>query len=155
MTGAFATAEAMLPQLERLDPDLITMDLEMPGLGGVGAIGRIMRDRPLPILVLSAHAAKGSEKAAEALAAGALEAMAKSSLRMLEPADVWATAIRSRVKRLASVQLKRRPRTGRLGPVPARRDLGRPFRVVGVGASTGGPPALLNVLGARRLRLHP
>lgn len=149
VTGVFATAEAMLPQLERLDPHLITMDLEMPGIGGVGAIGRIMRDRPLPILVLSAHAAKGSEKAAEALAAGALEAMAKSSLRLLEPADVWATAIRSRVKRLASVQLKRRPRTGRIGPPPARRrDLERPFRVVGIGASTGGPPALLSVLGA-------
>jgi len=149
VSGVFATAEAMLPALERLDPHLITMDLEMPGIGGVGAIGRIMRDRPRPILVLSAHAGKGSERAAEALAAGALEAMAKSSLRLLEPADVWATAIRSRVKRLASVQLKRRPRTGRLGPVPARRrDLERPFGVVGIGASTGGPPALLSVLGA-------
>lgn len=126
----FTTAEEMLPRLEALDPHLITMDLEMPGIGGIAAIGRIMRDRPLPILVLSAHAGNDSEKAAEALAAGALEAMAKSSLELLEPADVWATAVRSRVKRLASVQLK------------------RPFRVVGIGASTGGPPALTSVLSA-------
>lgn len=149
VTGVFTTAEAMLPALARLDPHLVTMDLEMPGIGGVGAISRIMRDRPLPILVLSSHAGKGSEKAAEALAAGALEAMAKSSLRLLDPADVWATATRSRVKRLASVQLKLRPRTGRVAPVPARRrDLDRPFQVVGIGASTGGPPALLSVLRA-------
>lgn len=149
VVGVFTTAEEMLPQLERLDPHLITMDLEMPGIGGVGAISRIMRDRPLPILVLSAHAGKGSERAAEALAAGALEAMAKSSLRLLEPGDVWATATRSRVKRLACVQLRRRPRTGRVGSIPARRqDLERPIRVVGIGASTGGPPALLSVLGA-------
>ncbi|MDQ3631439.1 MAG: response regulator, partial [Actinomycetota bacterium] len=149
VVGVFPTAEEMLPQLERLDPDLVTMDLEMPGMGGLEAITDIMRDRPLPILVLSAEAGKGSEKAAEALAAGALEAMAKSSLQLLEPADVWATATRSRFKRLASVQLKRRTRTGRVGPAPPqRRDVTWPFRVLGIGASTGGPPALLSVLGA-------
>ena len=149
VAGVFATAEEMLPQLERLDPDLLTMDLEMPGIGGVEAITRIMRDAPRPILVLSADAERGSERAAEALAAGALEAMAKSSLDLLAPADVWATATRSRFKRLASVQLTRRTRTGRVGPAPPRRrDVTRRFRVLGIGASTGGPPALLSVLGA-------
>jgi len=149
VVGVFGSAEEMLPQLERLDPHLITMDLEMPGMGGICAIKRVMRDRPVPILVLSADAERGSERAAEALAAGALEAVAKSSLQLLEPADVWATAARSRVKRLASVQLKQRARTAPEAPVPPRRrNLDRAFRVIGIGASTGGPPALLTVLRA-------
>jgi len=106
-----------------------------------------MRDRPLPILVLSAYAGKGSERAAEALAAGALEAMPKTGLKLAEPENVWATALRSRVKRLASVQLKSRSKSG----VAARRPPSRAIRsratqVVGIGASTGGPPALLEVL---------
>jgi two-component system chemotaxis response regulator CheB len=145
--ATFGTAEEMLRALPGIDPDLITLDLEMPGIGGIRAIERIMRDRPVPILVLSAHAGKGSERAAEALAAGALEATAKSSLRLSEPNDVWATALRSRIKRLASLQLKRPTRGGRVAPPPARTSpLGRPAQVVGIGASTGGPPALTRVL---------
>jgi two-component system, chemotaxis family, protein-glutamate methylesterase/glutaminase len=147
VVGTFASAEALLAELDGLRPDLITMDLEMPGMGGVRAIERIMSERPIPIVVLSAHVGTGSERAAEALAAGGLEAIEKSRLRLLEPDDVWATALRSRLKRLASVQLERRARGGRVGPAPApKRSIARPAGVVGIGASTGGPPALITVL---------
>ncbi|MDQ6750443.1 MAG: response regulator, partial [Actinomycetota bacterium] len=114
----FRSAEEMLAALRHIDPDLITMDLEMPGMGGTSAIDQIMRERPVPILVLSAYAGKGSDRAAAALTAGALEAMDKSSLHLLEPSDVWATAQRSRIKRLASLQLKARSRGGRVAAVP-------------------------------------
>jgi two-component system, chemotaxis family, protein-glutamate methylesterase/glutaminase len=147
VVGVFGTAEDLLAELQRIDPDLVTMDLEMPGMGGERAIEEIMRDRPVPILVLSAYAGKGSERAAEALAAGALEAMPKTGLRVGEPDNVWGKALRSRVKRLASVQLKRRALGGSSGQPPPRRPLEpRAARVVGIGASTGGPPALLTVL---------
>lgn len=139
----------MLPELAGIDPDLVTMDLEMPGMGGASAIEQIMRDRPVPILVLSAHAGKGSDRAAEALAAGALEAMGKSNLRLLEPSDLWATAQRSRIKRLASVRLKARKRGDGAGAATPRRAPTERFaRAVGIGASTGGPPALMRVLDA-------
>lgn len=106
--GAFESAEALLPALERLGPDLVTMDLEMPGMGGVRAIEEIMRIRPTPILVLSAHGGKGSELAAQALTAGALEAMPKEGLQLGRPRDLWATAARRRIKRLATVGMGRR-----------------------------------------------
>lgn len=145
----FRSAEEMLPALEAIDPDLVTMDLEMPGMGGASAIEQIMRERPVPILVLSAHAGRDSERAAEALTAGALEALGKSSLRLLEPTDVWATAQRSRIKRLASVQLKARARAGRPGaPPPRTAGTDRLVQAIGIGASTGGPPALTTVLAA-------
>ena len=63
VTAAFASAESLLAGLDGLEPDLITMDLEMPGMGGVAAIERIMGERPMPIVVLSAHVGKGSERA--------------------------------------------------------------------------------------------
>ena len=147
VVGVFATADELLPELERIDPDLVTMDLEMPGIGGQRAIEQIMRDRPLPILVLSAHAGKGTERAAAALAAGALDAMPKSGLRLAEPQNVWATALRSRVKRLASVRLKPRSTNATAARRPPSRVIGaRRAQVVGIGASTGGPPALVEVL---------
>lgn len=147
VAGAFTRAEDLLAQLARADCDLVIMDLEMPGMGGLRAIEQIMRERPMPILVLSAFAERGSERAAEALAAGALEAAAKSSLRLFEPDDVWAVALRSRIKRLATVRVRRvapsRPGAGVSLRSPA---LDRPARVVAIGASTGGPPALISVL---------
>jgi two-component system chemotaxis response regulator CheB len=149
IAGSFRSAEEMLPELAAVEPDLITLDLEMPGMGGVAATHRIMRDRPVPILVVSAHAGEGSEQAAEALAAGALEAIPKLRLRLFEPGDVWADALRSRIKRLASIQLRSRPRGGRVGlPATGAASIDRVVRVVGIGTSTGGPPALLAVLGS-------
>jgi two-component system, chemotaxis family, protein-glutamate methylesterase/glutaminase len=124
------------------------MDLELPGISGRETIETIMRERPVPILVVSAHAGKQSQRTAEALAAGALEAVHKDSVRVGEPGDVWATALRSRIKRLGSLQLKRRARNDRRlrPPPPPQPELERPARAIAIGASTGGPPALLQVL---------
>ncbi len=50
-----ATAEEAIAALPRIEPDLVTMDLELPGMDGLEAVEEIMSSRPLPILVLSAH----------------------------------------------------------------------------------------------------
>jgi two-component system chemotaxis response regulator CheB len=97
-----------------------------------------MQERPRPILVVSGHGAK-SDRAAEALAAGALEAIEKSTLRLHEPDDLWATALRSRIKRLASARPSPVPRP-RLGPASG------PLTAIGIAASTGGPQALATIL---------
>lgn len=148
--GCFETAEELIAALEQnLDPDLVTMDLELAGMSGLEAIESIMRDRPLPIVVVSSHVGKRSERAAEALAAGAVEAIHKQRVGIGDPDDVWATALRSGIKRLASLDLKRGARAGRSDPKPlSRTDLNRPARAVAIGASTGGPPALRAVLEA-------
>ena len=67
----------------------------MPGMGGVRATEEIMRTRPTPILVVSSHAGRRSERVSEALAAGALEVLAKDGLRLDHADDVWANAVRS------------------------------------------------------------
>jgi chemotaxis response regulator CheB len=148
VVGVFESGEDLLGQLDRLSPDLVTMDLELPGMSGKDAIETIMRERPTPILVVSAHAGKRSQRTAEALAAGALDAIHKNSIGVSEPGDVWATAMRSRVKRLATLRLERTaPKAKKASPrPPARPELDRPVRAIAIGASTGGPPALLSVL---------
>lgn len=147
VVGVFETAEELLGDLDRLAPDLVTMDLELPGMNGVEAIDSIMGVHPVPILVISAHAGRRADRTAHALAAGAVEAVHKDSVGVAQPDDVWATALRSRIKRLASLRLDRRAKPDANGQPPARASrLGRPFGVVGIGASTGGPPALTAVL---------
>jgi chemotaxis response regulator CheB len=104
VVATFPDAEQLLAGLDSLEVDLITMDLEMPGLDPVQAIQQILARRPVPIVLLSAHAVKDSEHAAAALGAGALDAISKSRLVLTEPDTVWAAALRSRFKRLGSVR---------------------------------------------------
>src|SRR6056297_2169335 len=58
-------------------PDVVTMDVEMPGMGGLEAVERLMDETPTPVLMLSAHTAAGAEVTFEALDRGAVDFFAK------------------------------------------------------------------------------
>ena len=131
--------------MPRARPDLVTMDLELPGMDGLQAVEEIMSSRPVPILVLSAHVGASASKAAAALAAGALDAIAKADLDLRDPAGPAAAAFRHRVKVLSRARVIRHLRAAlKTGPGP--RGLGRGASVIGVCASTGGPQVLVRLL---------
>ena len=139
------TAEAAIDALPRLAPDLVTMDVELPGMDGLAAVEAIMGSRPVPILVLSAHVNTGGDRAAAALAAGALDAVAKDDLDLRDPAGATAAAFRRRIKVLCRARVIRHPR----GQLRARPPAGGPVRrasVIGICASTGGPQILARLL---------
>jgi two-component system, chemotaxis family, protein-glutamate methylesterase/glutaminase len=141
------TAEEAIAVLPRLKPDLVTMDIELPGLDGLQAVEEIMSSRPLPILVLSAHVGPASAKTLAALAAGALDVLAKDDLDLRDPAGAAAAAFRHRVKVLSRVRVIRHPRA-RLTARPSGSGQARHASVIGLCASTGGPQILARLLDA-------
>jgi two-component system chemotaxis response regulator CheB len=141
------SAEEAIAVLPKVRPDVVTMDIELPGMSGVEAIEQIMNAHPVPILVLSSHSDQGSKVAAEVLAAGALDAIGKGELDLADPRGAVAGALRSRLKVLAGTRVIRHPRghlnTGRRSATARARKAS----VIGICASTGGPQALGTVLG--------
>jgi two-component system chemotaxis response regulator CheB len=146
VVGSFTTAETAIAGLARLKPDLVTMDLELPGMSGLEAVEQIMSSQPLPILVLSSHVGPTTTNAAAALAAGGLDAVSKDDLDLRDPAGAAAAALRKRVRLLSRVRVIRHPRA-RLSSRPPRGEDSRTVAAVGIVASTGGPPALATLLG--------
>lgn len=132
---------ALAPRAARtLRPDLVAVDVTASSASVescLGAIDQVMAHSPVPILVLHPREAEGGRVPREAIAAGALECIVRPS--SWEDAD--ARRLRSRVRMLRRVPVIRHTR-GRLVTAASR---GMP--VVGIAASTGGPPALSTVLG--------
>lgn len=147
VVGRCAAAEEAVDMMRELRPDLVTMDLELPGADGVDAVRWIRKHHAVPVLVLSAHVSRGSERAAEALAAGALDAFPKREISLSQPHSARAIAFRRRVKRLASA----RPNSNNRPPSATRAAslaLRAQASIVAVCASTGGPAALATLLGS-------
>jgi two-component system chemotaxis response regulator CheB len=142
-----STAEQAIAALPRLAPDLVTMDIALPGMDGLRAVTEIMGSWPLPILVLSGRLGGSRENAAAALAAGALDALAKDDLDLRDPAGVAGTAFRRRVKILSRAHVIRHLE-GRLSAGPVAHNLSRRASAIGVCASTGGPQVLARLLDA-------
>ncbi len=122
-----------------LHPDVVLMDLIMPGMDGYAATERIMELRPTPIVVLSARANRNQMRIAfEAMRRGAVEVLAKP-----EDTESWrllADTLPDMVRTAAAARAEpRRPKTWRPRPVEVA---SRQLRWIGIGASTGGPAAL-------------
>jgi two-component system chemotaxis response regulator CheB len=145
--AVYPTAEEALADIPRVHPDLVTMDVELPGLSGLEAVGAIMSSRPLPILVLSGHLGRHSYRAAAALHAGALDALAKDDLDLDDPASAMGAAFRHRVRVLSRAPVIRHPRP-EFTAQPGLADLKRVASVVGVCASVGGPQLIMSLLRA-------
>ena len=152
VVGVCGSGEEALRALPRLQPDLVTMDTELPGISGIEATERIMRSHPTPIVVVSAHTRRASERAAAALAAGALEVLSKNEFSLDDPTGPRAIALRRRLARLARAYVRQRRPDARRKRDPRPRGLGA--RVIGICASTGGPQALETVLAGLPADFH-
>ena len=134
-------------------PDVVTMDVEMPGMGGLEAVERLMDETPTPVLMLSAHTDEGAEVTFEALERGAVDFFAKPggevSTGVSQESDRLVEAVRS----VANADLDAATHDGPdavdpgATPTPSSADVDAPLTVV-IGASTGGPNAVERVLSA-------
>ncbi|MBC2834132.1 chemotaxis response regulator protein-glutamate methylesterase [Gemmobacter straminiformis] len=155
---AFAAVRLMKAEL----PDVILLDLELPGMDGITFLKRIMEQRPMPVVVCSSHTEFGSEKSFEALEAGAVEVILKPSPQNEASRQEATVRICDAIHAAVQSRLGRRPQR----PAPVRiappgpkltaneilpppvigRAVPRTEPIVCIGASTGGTEALRVVL---------
>ena len=138
------TARAMIKEL---NPDVITLDVEMPGMDGLSFLERIMRLRPMPVVMCSSLTAAGAEVTVEALRLGAVDCIAKPTGGPAELASSAAWLCRT-VKNAGRSSV--RPAPAPVAPKRGSDDSAIPFRdiVIAIGASTGGVEALFHLLSA-------
>lgn len=155
-------AEA-LDLLGEVAPDVITLDIHMPGMDGLDCLDRIMVARPCPVVMVSALTAEGADETLEAIALGAVDFIAKPRGALSLEIDTVVPALVEKVRAAAGARISRttrlrdRVRARAAGPAeakPSRRALATPIipplspeGLVLVGCSTGGPPALDALLG--------
>lgn len=137
--GAASDAAEARIMIRELDPDVITLDIEMPGMNGLDFLEKIMTLRPKPVIVVSSLTAKGTDATVRALELGAFECYSKPKCGTANGhlADLVRLAARHGVRRLGHTQAT-------VGKIFANT---RPAtRIIAIGASTGGVEALSHVL---------
>ncbi|MFZ0801947.1 MAG: chemotaxis response regulator protein-glutamate methylesterase [Terriglobales bacterium] len=137
-----------LKKIEELKPQVVTLDLEMPGMGGLDMLKEIMRSHRVPVIVVSSHSTEGASVTLKALSMGAFDFVAKPSdvsARMPEIAQELISKIKAAAQ---SRRMRVSPLTPASSPIEkaAPDSKRRPTRLVAIGVSTGGPQALQYLL---------
>ena len=145
-----------LDKMGRSRPDVILLDLEMPRMDGLTFLRKIMSEDPIPVVVCSGLASRGTEVAIRALEEGAVEVLAKPQLGVREFVHDSATTLIETIRAAAEARVKRRVPSAVLTPIPRHTadvvlaprpplipaPRSRVDVVVAIGASTGGTEAL-------------
>jgi two-component system chemotaxis response regulator CheB len=105
-----------LALLEEFRPDVITLDVQMPGMDGLACLDRIMLQRPAPVVMVSAYTDEGAEATLTALELGAVDFIAKPSGAVSLRIDEFAPMLKSRIRQAAGAPAHRRCGTGASPP---------------------------------------
>ncbi len=147
VVGTAADPYIARDKIVALNPDVLTLDVEMPRMDGITFLRKLMQHRPMPVIVLSSLTPKGGKTAMEALSAGAVEVMCKPG-----PAYSVGEACRTLAEKIQAASRaridKNIPSQGRGTPVKRLHMVETTNKIFAIGASTGGVQALSHVLSA-------
>lgn len=154
--GTARSGEDAIEKATELNPDVITMDVEMPGMGGLEAVRHISADRKIPIIMVSALTREGAETTFRALDLGAVDFIPKPDSAYVDIKNVARDLI-DKVKVFARRVERRAPKPTAPPPAVERRRFLKPprhkapgqqsaFECVAIGTSTGGPVALSHII---------
>ncbi|WP_404342069.1 chemotaxis response regulator protein-glutamate methylesterase [Pseudoalteromonas mariniglutinosa] len=132
--------------IKRFNPDVLTLDVEMPKMDGISFLKNLMRLRPMPVVMISTLTQKGSPITLEALEIGAVDFIAKPTQNVVEHIHHYASAVQQKV-RIAAKARVRGFREQSLKPlVELSRAVFHSNKVLAIGASTGGTEAIKEIL---------
>lgn len=145
------TAEDPLDAREKikiLNPDVLTLDIEMPNMNGLAFLEKLMRLHPMPVVMVSTLTKKGADETMLALELGAVDFVAKPGHDLAGGIDAFGAEVRSKVRAAASSDAKSRGMSMRAKPanVPIRTASAPVGTLIAIGASTGGVEAIRAVL---------
>src|SRR5262245_125596 len=141
LAGSATSGEELVQRLTQWDPDLVILDLTMPGMGGLKTLEKILKWKKIPVLILSSSR-RDAPETLEALNRGAVDFIEKRNYSLVDFAGLR-SVLREKILEVCAVY-RRRPQRG------VERSKGGEvvgvYEAVLIGASTGGPPAIEKIL---------
>jgi len=151
--GAASDPIVAREMIRNLNPDVITLDVEMPRMDGIDFLAKLMRLRPMPVVMVSTLTERGADVTMRALELGAVDFVAKPKIGISDGLRMLAQDITDKIRIAARAQVRRSvvPATGDATPQPVSKpvsSLGRlsTEKLIFIGASTGGTEATKEVL---------
>lgn len=140
--------------IKKTNPDVLTLDVEMPKMDGLDFLEKLMRLRPMPVVMVSSLTERGSEITLRALELGAVDFVAKPKLSIQSGMLEYTELIADKIRAAANARVKPRQiatseaaRAGDAGPLPLiRNPLTSSEKLIIIGASTGGTEAIKDFL---------
>lgn len=155
VVGTAPDALAAREMIKTLDPDVMTLDVEMPRMDGLEFLSRVMRLRPMPVVMISSFTDRGSEVTLQALELGAVDYIPKPRAESVAIFQNSAEDIREKIRAAHGARVRALPSRAAT-PAPAPRapassgisTAGMAGKLIAIGASTGGTEAIREVLEA-------
>ena len=154
--GAAADPLIAREMIRELNPDVITLDVEMPRMDGIDFLGKLMRLRPMPVVMVSTLTERGADVTLRALELGAVDFVAKPKIGVADGLKLLAQDITDKVRIASKARMHRAPPQGHAAAAGAHIDrpaapaaaIGRlsTEKIIFIGASTGGTEATKEVL---------
>ena len=155
--GAASDPLVAREMIRNLNPDVITLDVEMPRMDGIDFLSRLMRLRPMPVVMVSTLTERGAEVTLKALELGAVDFVAKPKIGVADGIRQLASDITDKIRIAARAHVRRTPAlVAAPGATPAApalvANVGRlsTEKIIFIGASTGGTEATKDVLVSMR-----
>ena len=135
-------------KIKALNPDVVTLDIEMPNMNGLAFLQKIMRLRPMPVVMVSTLTTRGTSETMLALELGAVDFVAKPGPDMAGGLDAFGATLREKVRFAAHSDVQARAHRAPAPDVPLKTAAAPEGALIAIGASTGGVEAIRQVLGA-------
>ncbi|MEW6115429.1 MAG: chemotaxis response regulator protein-glutamate methylesterase [Nitrospirota bacterium] len=150
-----------MSKITSLEPDVITLDVEMPRMDGLSFLEQLMRTHPVPVIMISALTQRGGETTLKALELGAVDYVTKPGIGIADGIARLGEEIVHKIRIAARAKVKRRPFRSPTGqheqppPAPLRPERPSAFdtrcmattdRIIAIGASTGGTQAITEII---------